>query len=164
MKNQRFFVGLAGVAAVVAYLMWTGINDSMVYYLTPVELLDRVEADPTFHEVGVKVSGRVVEGSWSREDGTRGAHEFLVADLEKPAVTFAVYYDDIVPDTFNDKAEVVVEGRYGTDGVFRAHTVLTKCGSRFEAAKEDLAARGRNPPGIRAATHSGGTADGLRAT
>ena len=146
MKNQRFFAGLVGVAAVVAYLMWTGINDSMVYYLTPVELMDRVEADPTFHEVGVKVSGRVVEGSWSREDGTRGAHEFMVADLEDTGVTFTVHYDDIVPDTFNDKAEVVVEGRYGTDGVFRAHTVLTKCGSRFEAAKEELAARGQTPP------------------
>lgn len=140
MKNRRFFVGLVGVAAIVAYLMWTGINDSMVYYLTPVELMDRVGADPTFHEVGVKVNGRVVEGSWTREDGTRGAHEFKVADLEDAGVTFAVRYDDIVPDTFNDRAEVVVEGRYGADGVFRAHTVLTKCGSRFEAAKEELAA------------------------
>lgn len=142
MKNGRFFVGLVGVAAVVAYLMWTGISDSMVYYLTPVELIAKVEGDPTFHEVGVKVSGRVVEGSWTREDGTSGAHEFVVADLEDTGVTFAVYYDDVVPDTFNDEAEVVVEGRYGPDGVFRAHTVLTKCGSRFEAAKEDLVAGG----------------------
>ena len=142
MKNRRFFAGLVGVAAVVAYLMWTGINDSMIYYLTPVELMNRVEADPTFHDVGVKVSGRVVEGSWTREHGTRGAHEFMVADLEDTGVTFAVHYDDLVPDTFNDKAEVVVEGRYGADGIFHAHTVLTKCGSRFEAAAEELAARG----------------------
>ena len=142
MKNHRFFAGLVGVAAVVAYLMWTGITDGMVYYLTPAELMDRVEVDPTFHDVGVKVSGRVVEGSWRREDGGRGAHEFFVADLDDAGTAFAVRYEDIVPDTFNDRAEVVVEGRYGTDGVFRAHTVLTKCGSRFEAAREDLAARG----------------------
>ena len=140
MKNRRFLVGMVGVAAVVAYLMWTGINDSMVYYLTPAELMERVESDPTFHDVGVKVSGRVVEGSWTREDGGRGAHEFMVADPEDTGVTFAVHYDDVVPDTFNDRAEVVVEGKYGPDGVFRAHTVLTKCGSRFEATKEELAA------------------------
>ena len=140
MKDRRFLVGLAGVAAVVAYLMWTGVSDGMVYYLTPVELMDRVGADPSFHEVGVKVGGRVVEGSWTREDGTRGGHRFMVSDMEETGVTFAVLYDDVVPDTFNDKAQVVVEGRYGPDGVFRAHTVLTKCGSRFEAAKEELAA------------------------
>ena len=140
MKNGRFFVGLVGVAAIVGYLMWTGISDSMVYYLTPVELMERVETNPAFHDIGVKVSGRVVEGSWTRENGTTGAHQFMVADLEDTGVTFAVHYEDMVPDTFNDRAEVVVEGSYGADGVFRAHTVLTKCGSRFEAAKEELAA------------------------
>lgn len=139
MKNGRFFVGLVGVAAVVAYLMWTGISDSMVYYLTPVELVERVEADPTFHQVGVKVSGRVVEGSWERRVAGTGTHAFTVSDLERPEVVFSVRYDDVLPDTFNDEAEVVVEGTYGTDGVFRAHTVLTKCGSRYEAAEEDFA-------------------------
>lgn len=139
MRNGRFLVGLVGVAAVVGYLMWTGISDSMVYYLTPVELVERVEADPTFHEVGVKVSGRVVEGSWERRVAGAGTHAFTVSDLERPEVVFAVRYDDVLPDTFNDQVEVVVEGTYGTDGVFRAHTVLTKCGSRYEAAEEDFA-------------------------
>ncbi len=140
MKNGRFFVGLVGVAGVVGYLMWTGISDSMVYYLTPVELMERVEADPTFHQVGVKVSGRVVEGTWQRRVDGPSTHAFVVSDLEQPGVVFSVRYDDVLPDTFNDEAEVVVEGTYGTDGVFRAHTVLTKCGSRYEAAEEELAA------------------------
>ena len=60
--NGRFFAGLGGVALVVTYLIWTGISESMVYYLTPVELMTRVEADPTFDEVGVNVSGRVERG------------------------------------------------------------------------------------------------------
>lgn len=140
MKNGRFFAGLVGVGAVVAYLMWTGISDSMVYYLTPSELLARIEADPAFREVGVKVSGRVVEGSWERQAGGVGVHEFVVADLEDPETVFQVRYEDVLPDTFNDRAEVVLEGGFGADGVFHAHTVLTKCGSRYEAAKEELAA------------------------
>ena len=138
MKNGRFFVGLVGVAAVVGYLMWTGVSSSMVYYLTPVELVARVDADPTFHQVGVKVSGRVVEGSWTR--GEKGIHRFAVADLEQTETLFTTEYEGILPDTFNDVAEVVLEGTYGADGVFRAHTVLTKCGSRYEAAEEELAA------------------------
>ena len=140
MKNGRFLASLVGVAGVVAYLMWTGVSESMVYYLTPTELLERVESDPSFRQVGVKVSGRVVEGSWERESGARPVHEFRVADLDDPAVAFAVRYEDMVPDTFNDRAEVVLEGRFGADGVFRAYSVLTKCGSRYEAAKEELAA------------------------
>ena len=140
MKNGRFFVGLVGVGAVVAYLMWTGINASMVYYLTPVELMARVDGDPSFHQVGVKVSGRVVEGSWERRAGAGAVHTFTVVDLEESQVLFAVEYEGILPDTFNDTAEVVVEGTYGADGVFRAHTVLTKCGSRYEALEEELAA------------------------
>lgn len=140
MRNGRFFVGLVGVGAVVAYLMWTGISESMVYYLTPSELLARIEADPAFRQVGVKVSGRVVEGSWERPVGGGAVHEFAVADLEDPETVFSVRYEDVLPDTFNDRAEVVLEGSFGPDGVFRAHTVLTKCGSRYEAAKEELAA------------------------
>ena len=35
-KNGRFMVGLVGVAAVVSYLIWTGVSETMVYYLTPV--------------------------------------------------------------------------------------------------------------------------------
>ena len=62
-KHGRFMVGLVGVAAIVSYLMWTGVSQSMVYYLTPIELLARVEVDPTFHEVGVKVSGEVICGT-----------------------------------------------------------------------------------------------------
>ena len=139
-NNNRFYIGLVGVAVVVTFLIWTGFDKAMMYYLTPVELVAKVAEDDSFHDIGVKVSGRVVEGSWTREHGSTGAHAFVVTDLENPEVTFAVRYDDVVPDTFNDRAEVVVEGNYGTDGVFRAHTVLTKCGSRYEATKEELAA------------------------
>ena len=139
MKNQRFLVGLVGGAAVVGYLIWTGVESSMVYYLTPTELLAQVEDDPSFREVGIKVSGRVVPGSHVQRQGTLH-HTFQVQDLEHADVTFPVVYEDILPDTFSDEVEVVVEGRYGEDGVFRAHTVLTKCGSRYEATAEELAA------------------------
>ena len=65
-RDGRFYVGLVGVAAVVTFLVWTGIDKAMVYYLTPVELMAKVAVDDSFHDVGVKVSGRVVKGSWER--------------------------------------------------------------------------------------------------
>lgn len=131
-------VGLVGVAAAVTYLIWTGVSETMVYYMTPVELVERVEADPSFHDAGVKVGGMVVEGSYSRVEGEL-LHVFTVRDLVDESTTFTVEFRDALPDTFTDKIEVVLEGRLRSDGVFEATTLLTKCGSRYEAAPEDLA-------------------------
>jgi len=137
-KNGRFMVGLVGVATVVTYLIWTGVSETMVYYMTPVELMERVEADPTFHEVGVKVGGQVIPGSYHRGEGEL-LHVFDVHDLDDASVTFTVEFRDALPDTFTEDVEVVLEGRLREDGVFEATTLLTKCGSRYEASQEELA-------------------------
>ena len=52
-----------------------------------------------------------------------------------------VVFEDVLPDTFTDDVEVVLEGRYRDDGVFEAATVLTKCGSRYEASAEEMVER-----------------------
>ena len=135
--NRRFFVGLVGVAFVVTYLVWTGVSETMVYYLTPAELAAKVAEDPSFREMGVKVNGRVVPGSYVRSKAEE-PHRFVVRDLEDESVRFAVEFADVIPDTFKDDGEVVLEGRLRPDGVFEAVTVLTKCGSRYEAAPEEL--------------------------
>ena len=64
-----------------------------------------------------------------------GQIDFEVSD---GARSYPVTYRGLVPDTFTDAndIEVIVEGRLGRDGVFRATEVLAKCGSRYEAAAE----------------------------
>lgn len=52
------------------------------------------------------------------------------------AQTYYVVYRGITPDTFADGVDVVVEGRLGHDGTFRATTLLAKCASRYENAPE----------------------------
>ncbi len=138
MKHGRFMVGLVGVAAVVSYLVWTGVSETMVYYLTPTELMAKVQEDPSFRDMGVKVSGRVIPGTYERGEGEL-VHRFDVRDLEDEGATFTVEYRDALPDTFTDDVEVVLEGRLDAEGTFQATTLLTKCGSRYEAAPEDLA-------------------------
>ena len=138
LKHGRFMVGLVGVAAVVTYLVWTGVSDTMVYYLTPAELIAKVADDPTFTEVGVKVSGKVIPGTYEKVSGEL-LHRFHVRDLADESITFVVEYRDALPDTFTDDVEVVLEGRMDAAGTFQANTVLTKCGSRYEASPEDLA-------------------------
>ncbi len=140
-NNGRFMVGLVGVAAAVTYLIWTGVSDTMVFYLTPTELVERIEADPTFRDVGVKVSGEVVPRSYEQAEGSQ-THRFRIVDPANPDVSFAARYEGLLPDTFNDapdmKTEAILEGRFDADGVFVATTLLTKCGSRYEASPEEL--------------------------
>ena len=75
------------------------------------------------------------------EVGEHQGQPYLVMDLVDESVTFLVEWRDALPDTFTDEVEVVLEGRMRADGVFEATTMLTKCGSRYEAAPpEDPAA------------------------
>ncbi|MBI4540434.1 MAG: cytochrome c maturation protein CcmE [Gemmatimonadetes bacterium] len=138
-KRARFFVGLVTVAVAVGYLMWTGMSETMVYYLTPSELMAKVAADPTFRELGVKVGARVVPGTLAA-DPANLVYGFEVMDIETGATRFPVSYHGPLPDTFKEGGDVVLEGRFRADGVFEAVTVLTKCGSRYEAAPGELAA------------------------
>lgn len=138
-KNGRFLFGIAGVALVVTYLMWTGFRESMLYYITPAELMAQVDVDASVRERGLQVAGHMVPNTYKREAGK--THRFMVADLEKTDVTFPVEYVGTLPDTFRpdaDDVQVVMKGRLREDGVFVATEVITKCGSRYEASEEVL--------------------------
>ena len=138
-KQRKFLIGGVAVAGLVGYLMVTGMQDSMVYYHTPSELLAKSSADPTYADVGVKVGGRVVPGSVRFDQRTLDLR-FQLVDIENPSTSFPVHYQGPLPDTFQEGSDVVVEGKYSADGGFEAATVLTKCGSRYEAGAEDYAA------------------------
>ena len=135
-KQRKFLIGSAVVTAAVGYLMVTGMAESMVYYHTPSELVARVATDPEFHDLGVKVGGRVAPGSVTYDTRTLDLR-FDVVDIEDGETRFPVVYQGPLPETFEEGADVVVEGRFAREGIFEATTVLTKCGSRYEAGAED---------------------------
>jgi len=117
------------VGGTVGFLMTSGIKETGVYFLTPTELAEKVEADPTFHDVGVKMGARVVHGTIERDVGSQTI-TFEVTDGQQ---TYPVVYRGIAPDTFTDDVDVVVEGRLQPDGTFHATSLLAKCGSRYES-------------------------------
>ena len=127
--GSKFLIGAAVIAAGVTGLIVTGVKETGIYFLTPTQLVDRTRADSTFHDVGLKVGAKVVPGSVRRDSRTI---DFRVTDGTSE---FPVTYTGLVPDTFTDASniEVIVEGKYGRDGVFHATEVLAKCGSRYEA-------------------------------
>jgi cytochrome c-type biogenesis protein CcmE len=127
--TTKFVIGALVIVAGVGGLIATGLKETGVYFLTPTELLDRTSADSTFYDLGIKVGAKVVPGTIRRDARTV---DFRVSD---GTTEFPVTYTGLVPDTFTDASdiEVIVEGKYGRDGVFRATEVLAKCGSRYEA-------------------------------
>jgi cytochrome c-type biogenesis protein CcmE len=137
--RTKFLTGGLLILGSAGYLMASSIQETGQYYLTPGELAAKVAADPTFVDNGVKVGARVVPGSIERDPGGRSLR-FRMTD---GAQTYAVAYRGIAPDTFADGVDVIVEGRLGADGTFRATTLLAKCASRYENAPEKY----RNAPG-----------------
>lgn len=142
--RTKFILGGALVLGTSGYLMASSIRETAVYYLTPGELSAKTVSDPSFYETGVKVGARVVPGSIKRAPGGRET-SFAMTDGAK---TYNVVYRGITPDTFTDGVDVVVEGRLGRDGTFRATTLLAKCASRYENAPEKY----KETPGYRSAT------------
>jgi cytochrome c-type biogenesis protein CcmE len=136
--GHKFLVGAGIIVAGVVLLIAQGVKATGVYFLTPSELAAKTTADPTFYDVGLKISAKVVPGSIRRDDKNRQV-DFQVSDGVQ---SYPVTYRGLVPDTFTDAndIEVIVEGRLGRDGVFHATEVLAKCGSRYEAAFEEAKA------------------------
>jgi cytochrome c-type biogenesis protein CcmE len=127
--RTKFIIGAALVLTTGGFLMTSGIKETGVYFLTPSELADKVQTDPSFHDIGVKMGARVVHGTIERDVGTQTI-SFEVTDGQQ---TYPVVYRGIAPDTFTDDVDVVVEGRLAPDGTFHATSLLAKCGSRYES-------------------------------
>jgi cytochrome c-type biogenesis protein CcmE len=142
--RTKFLLGGVVVLGAAGVLMAGAIKDTGVYFLTPQELHAKVAADPSLIGTGLKVGARVVAGSVVRDEGGRQ----VTFEMTDGQATYKVDYRGIIPDTFSDSVDVVVEGRLDADGTFHATTLLAKCASRYEAAPEGYA------PGTREAYKS----------
>ena len=136
--GHKFLIGAGVIVASVGLLIAQGVKETGVYFLTPTELAGKTSADPTFYDTGLKMGAKVVPGSIRRDADNRRI-DFEVSDGVR---SYPVTYRGLVPDTFTDAndIEVIVEGRLGRDGVFRATEVLAKCGSRYEAVYDEAKA------------------------
>jgi cytochrome c-type biogenesis protein CcmE len=99
----------------------------MVYYLT----LEELSLTPPRVGDGVRLAGWVKDGSISGSM-VEGRIAFVMTDGNRE---MPVSYSGQVPDTFEEGAEVIVEGIFRGQPVFEAATMLAKCPSKYEAGK-----------------------------
>ena len=126
--NVKFLLLGVGIVATMGTLLIVGMNGSggLAYYVSVSEFVEY----PDRHASGFRINGKVAPGSIQRMPSGQDV-AFSVTDGD---ATLPVSYHGIIPDTFVDGAEVVVEGRLTPQGTFEAHTLLAKCPSKYEAA------------------------------
>jgi cytochrome c-type biogenesis protein CcmE len=121
------WLAVAGLLAVLAWLLFSGLSSALVYYLTPTELVARGDA-----AVGapVRLGGLVEPGSVS---GTATDLTFVLTDGD----TAITVHSTVAPtDSFREGAGAVVEGSLRSDGVFEADEVLVKHDENYVAPSD----------------------------
>ena len=118
-RGKRFLIGGAIILAALGYIIYGGMKDAVVYFVTPTELKakERGSADKF-----MRMGGMVVAGSLQK-DVKNLTYRFELTD---GAASFPVYFKGIPPDLFTEGKGAVVEGRLGADGVFLASTIMAK--------------------------------------
>ncbi len=119
---------LVAMLGAFGYLMWGGVEENLVYFLTPNELVAKGEKAM---DRPVRLGGQVVPGSvqWNadaldlRFRVTDGAKEVLVHSSGAP------------PQMFRAGIGVVVEGKYARNGVFESHSLMVKHSNEYRAPK-----------------------------
>jgi cytochrome c-type biogenesis protein CcmE len=144
-RKARFLIAAAVLVGAVAYLMYTGVRQTAVYYLTIEEFIAKKEE---LANEGVRVAGRVETGSVTKKMTPNGEElNFRLGDFKSEGVRqvgVPVHYVGIVPDMFKSTggSDVIVEGKF-RDGTLHAQSVLTSCPSKYEAEANGSAAAGK---------------------
>ena len=124
-KKYKSIIIAAVVMFITGYLIYTGLRDTMTFYLTVSEVL----AQPAAQAVeALRVGGTVKPGSVTWDPKTLKL-SFKLAD-EKANLT--INYTGVVPDSFKPGTEVIVEGAYQGNGDFLAAAIMPKCASKYE--------------------------------
>jgi cytochrome c-type biogenesis protein CcmE len=124
-RRQRRFslIGAAlGVLALAVGLVLSALKQSIVFFNSPTELVEKHIKPGTRMRIG----GLVKEGSISRGEGL--AVRFEVTDGKR---SVPVAYQGLLPDLFREGQGVVAEGALDPDGMFRADNVLAKHDERY---------------------------------
>jgi cytochrome c-type biogenesis protein CcmE len=127
--NQLVAVGaLAAALGAFGYLVYGGIGDNLVYFLSPKELIAK---GTSAYDVPVRLGGQVVPGSvqWNAD---RLELLFRVTD---GAEQVSVRSKGAPPQMFRDGMGVIVEGRYRRGGEFESHNLMVKHSNEYRAPK-----------------------------
>lgn len=128
-SKRPFAIGaLVVILGAFGYLMYGGVEENLVYFLTPNELI--AKGDKAIDRP-VRLGGQVVPGSvqWNADNLDL---RFRVTDGAKEV---AVHSTGAPPQMFRAGIGVVVEGKYNRTGVFESHSLMVKHSNEYRPPK-----------------------------
>jgi cytochrome c-type biogenesis protein CcmE len=129
-RRGRFVAGGLVIVAAIAYLIWSGVSQSVVYFVTPSELLAAPVPTKTY-----RLGGFVQTGSLKWEPKSLD----LSFTLSDGKASVPVKHKGAPPDLFAEGRGAVVEGSWTVedsktkDGYFKASLILAKHSEEYKA-------------------------------
>ncbi|MBI4373926.1 MAG: cytochrome c maturation protein CcmE [Deltaproteobacteria bacterium] len=144
MKRRKGLIlfSLLGIAGALAYVLWGGLEENLVYFVTPSELLAKGEK-----AVGNTVRlGGVVEAGTVQFESSLLSFDLSDDHQKVPVVTTAA-----PPQMFQEGMGVIVEGKLGPDQRFVADRLMVRHGNEYRPPKEgempqEIYRELKNPP------------------
>ncbi len=110
----------------IIYLLYLSLGTSVSYYVTVSEFYSRQNE---LNDVNLRVAGKVAGPiDWNAEEVEL---KFTITEGGKD---MPVVYHGAQPSGFKAGSSILVEGKCGSDGVFRARQLILKCPSKYEEA------------------------------
>jgi len=122
--KAKFIVGGLVIAAAIAYMIYAGVTQSAVYFVTPSELQAAPVAGKAY-----RLGGLVAPGSLRWEPATLD----LSFTLTDGKASVPVRHKGTAPDLFAEGRGAVVEGQWASDGHFKATLILAKHSEEYKA-------------------------------
>ncbi len=111
----------------VGFLVFMGLGSGSSYFLD-VSQARAMDADKLR---SVRLFGTVCATGITRPERGLGV-SFTLEDQFDKSVTVPVHYKGVVPDTFKEGTEVIVEGDWHDNAAFEARVLMTKCPSKYQ--------------------------------
>jgi cytochrome c-type biogenesis protein CcmE len=123
-RHTRFLIGGGVILLAIAYLVYTGVTQSAVYFVTPSELAAAPVPGKAYRLGGLVAPGSV------RWEPQRLDLRFTLTDGTGSVL---VRHRGTPPDLFGEGRGAVVEGRWAPEGFFTATLIMAKHSEEYKA-------------------------------
>ena len=126
-RKAKFVAGGLVIVAALGYLVYAGVSQSSVYFVTPGEL----QAAPVTGKA-YRLGGMVKPGTLKWQPKSLDL-TFVLSDGQ---ASIPVRHKGAPPDLFAEGRGAVVEGTWSGEGYFKASLILAKHSEEYKAPRE----------------------------
>ena len=123
-RNAKFVAGGVVILGALAYMIYAGVTQSAVYFVTPAELQAAPVAGKAY-----RLGGLVAPGSLSWEPRALD----LRFSLTDGKASVPVRHKGTAPDLFGEGRGAIVEGSWTPEGYFKATLIMAKHSEEYAA-------------------------------